>query len=228
MQSVSSVRQARQVLLGVWRAVRKPGRGFLCSAAGVLALWALLFAFDRPLLGLVRQEANWVRELGRSVSFWGDLPHGPALLIVSSFLIGWALKRSAWRHWAVICALGGLLGGLEAHLFRDLAGRTRPSANVEPGFYGPSLDHRYHSFVSAHTGAAFGAAAPLLYLHPAAGAVALTAAGAVGWSRLQENAHHPSDVWLAAWLGGLTGALLGRELRRLRREGPAPVAIAGA
>jgi undecaprenyl-diphosphatase len=96
-------------------------------------------------------------------------------------------------------------------------GRPRPKIGAADGLYGPSFNWRYASFPSGHSSVAFGTAGALLATLPPVGVPVFVVAGGVGWSRLYNGAHYPSDVWAGAWIGLLNGLVFAAAARRLMR-----------
>jgi membrane-associated phospholipid phosphatase len=111
----------------------------------------------------------------------------------------------------------GLGTGLTGTVLRCLAGRTRPDAQVPPGFYGfwhgshfIFGQYQFSSFPSGHVATAAGFAAAAWLINRRAGFCAGLLAVLVAWSRIAQSAHHFSDV-VAAALWGVIGALWMQE-----------------
>jgi diacylglycerol kinase family enzyme/membrane-associated phospholipid phosphatase len=157
------------------------------------------------------------------------------------------LTRSAdhGRLWVGIAAVGVLagkrtrraslrgLGTLAAASFvsnaviKPLVGRTRPEPERT------SLVRRIahlpwtSSFPSGRSASAAAFAAGATMEFPAAGAVLIPLAAAVGYSRVHVGVHHRSDVWAGAAVG-VTLAVIGRALWPVKPWGPALMAAGNA
>ena len=155
-------------------------------------------------------------EMARSLSHWGDFLGFNLLLLTGLTVVSRMRKSRFFRHLVVVSLLGASFSGLGANIGRATFGRARPSADVKPGFYGPTLRARLHSFPSGHTATAFGASVPIAVAFPPVGVPLVVIAGSVAWSRLHNNQHHPSDVMASICLSLLFGIPLGLAVRRRR------------
>ena len=196
---------------------------FIATAVVLIALIVgIVMVWDVSLLKQIRVSRGSIHftEIdgwARWLSYWGDLL-GFNVLAFTLLGLTAAVRRSPFFRRVVLATVcGTLLSGLSANALRFGAGRARPSNKVTPGFYGPRLDASYHSFPSAHTATAFGAAVPAMIAVPPVGIPMGIIAGGVAWSRLQNNRHYPSDVLLAFSIACLVGVPLGLAARRLKR-----------
>ncbi|MCB1207729.1 MAG: phosphatase PAP2 family protein [Verrucomicrobiales bacterium] len=221
---------AVQTLLHLWQeaidlcsaAFRHRRRSIVLSVGLIAIVVATLMPWDTALLKEIRlsRSSNHYPEVdgwARWLSYWGDFL---GFNVLAFTLLGLAavVRRSALLRRVVLAAVcGTLFSGLAANALRFCAGRARPSTKVAPGFYGPRLDAGYHSFPSAHTATAFGAAAPVAVAMPPVGIPMVIIAGGVAWSRMQNNRHYPTDVLLACSIATLVGVPLGRAARELKR-----------
>jgi membrane-associated phospholipid phosphatase len=124
------------------------------------------------------------------------------------------------RRWAIprviCCALAA--GGL-ANLIKICLARLRPN-DLPADFHGSvwdtfgqwfpplSTDSGWQSFPSAHTAAACGFAAALIWLYPNGRRLFPLLVVLVGCQRIASGAHHPSDVLTGAAAGCLAAILL--------------------
>ena len=170
-------------------------------------LSALLFAaavafcvswFDDQVIALVHETNEVDKNLPKVagvVSYYGDFLGYNFFLFVGLLVGCWWFRSVKLIRLAVATLICATLAGLTANVLRVTTGRPRPSVKVEDGFYGPSLKSKFQAFPSAHTATATGAAFPLLQSsHPRVGVPTTLLALAVGWSRLQLDRHHLSDV----------------------------------
>lgn len=212
-----------------WRetrqAFREAGR-LLVRHRVFFAAWFVLGAiaigttmpFDPAILSTVRQpEDSAAQGVARWLSTYGDFPWITILPVLLLAILGTILRAVRLQRLALAILLTAVVTGLFTHAVRSGTGRVRPDAGETDGWHGPSLEHRYNSFPSAHTSNAFATAATVAILVPPLSVPAMTTAAAVGWSRMQLNKHRLSDVLAGAWLGTTVAIVLA-----------APMAVRGA
>lgn len=196
----------------------------LLTAAVVTAIWHherdWLYAFRAPERypsGELKGHDYPVHLLARGLSYWGDFVPGTLpLFLVMWGLATWFNKRK-WQRAAVAVLMAAAIAGVTSNVFRLTLGRPRPSANMEPGFYGLQRKSHFHGFPSGHAATAFGTAVPLFYVSPPLGVAATMVAGGVGWSRMQLERHFHSDILVGGLLGTIVGVGLGSRFVRRRR-----------
>ena len=184
--------------------------------ARAAALTALAVAVCGGAFALDPAWTHWVlTHQHRSVAHWaGRLSHygdWPGLMALGTAALVWAYLRRAQRllHLLLCMLLASTIAGASVNLGRLAAGRARPNARgVTPGWYGlwhgqTFLLHKnkYHSFPSGHTAGAFAFFGTLAWARRRWAWLFLVPAGVIGCSRLYLNAHHLSDVVVAALLG---------------------------
>lgn len=135
-----------------------------------------------------------VKETAQAFSYWGDFAGFNVFLFALLQAVGWVLRSRWFMRMAVASLLCATLAGLSANVLRCATGRPRPSTQVEDRLHGPSFKSAYQALPSAHTATAFGGALPVLLSVPSLGTPLTLVAGAVGWSRMQLNRHHLTDV----------------------------------
>jgi len=135
-----------------------------------------------------------VKETAQAFSYWGDFAGFNVALFVLLQAVGWLLRSRWFMRLAVASLLCATLAGLSANVLRFATGRPRPSTQVEDRLHGPSFRSAYQALPSAHTATAFGGALPVLLSVPSLGTPLTLVAGGVGWSRMQLNRHHLTDV----------------------------------
>jgi membrane-associated phospholipid phosphatase len=180
---------------------------------------------DDSLLNHIRVPDNPpLQHFARRVSFWGDLTWSIPLSLLL-WVAGAVSRRARWRKLGWACLLAALVGGATVDIFRVSLGRPRPRAELPAGFYGPHLSSKYQGFPSGHSTVSLSTAASVATASPLVGVPCLVYAGAVGWSRMQLNEHHPLDVLTGFALGGFVGVCFGGavpgarwRLRRRRRS----------
>ena len=173
------------------------------GAAGICLLGLAFFA-DPWCTGFLHLPAGTpLRDLASFISHWMDWPWVLGVLLVA-ILVAQGLRNLPARRQLTALLLAGAVIGVSATLIRCVTGRTRPSAPVAQGWYGPRHEGRwllgvrdYNAFPSGHTATVAGMAALLIVRRRrfAPAAVALTVL--VAWARLAVGAHRLSDVLAA-------------------------------
>ena len=126
-----------------------------------------------------------------------------------------------------------ITGGALESILKLLSGRTRPSYYIggmeaEPTFLGPfsktarNADGKkvYSSFPSGHTTVAFAAATVFAKEYkdnPIIPIIAYSAASLIGLSRIAENVHWASDVFVGATVGYLAGKEVVNNYHRFKK-----------
>jgi undecaprenyl-diphosphatase len=186
-------------------------RPIICWVMAFLsvALIAGAFVFDDETAAWVKSvRTKPGKQVAGQISEWGDAPPLIALSVIGFGVAAWR-RNDRWRRLFAAMLIAGCLAGLGANVIRITAGRTRPNAKVEQGWYGPYHDgtwlvckNKFNSFPSGHTSMAFGFFAVLAMGRRWAWAAAgLAAAAAVGASRVYLGVHHLSDVTVGMLLG---------------------------
>lgn len=195
----------------------------------VLAGAGILIANDEGIYAGVKtfqRQNSWVDKVSPKITLLGDwgLDCGIAGLF---FLGGVAFKDKKARNTGLMALETLLHTGLLVQVFKHLAGRQRPS--VEDGqdyWFGPGAFFnrynegafaRYDSFPSGHTISAWGLATVISENYKNHFWVPLACyslATAVGISRLTEDAHWFSDVFIGAVLGYAIGKMVVRNQNR--------------
>lgn len=194
----------------------------------VLAATGLLVVNDEGIYEGFKtfQEKNpWVDKASPALSFLGDW--GVDCGIAGLFFLGGVIARDRQARDTGLMAWETLLHtGLLVQVVKHLAGRQRPS--VEGGrdyWHGPSAIFKrydgyfsdYDSFFSGHTVSAWGLATVIAqsyrdrtWVPPLCYGLATL----VGLSRLTEDAHWFSDVFLGAVIGYAVGRMVVRNRER--------------
>ncbi len=157
-------------------------------------------------------ENYFVNHPGRMESFAepGEIMGNASVVapvISSLFVAGRFGGDVRFRSMTYSLAQGFLVNGAVTASIKSAVGRTRPNGKDNL------------SFPSGHTSTSFMWATVVSRTYgPKAGIPAFLAAAYVGATRLQENAHHLSDVFAGATIG----YLVGRTVTRRRRSGREP------
>ena len=195
-----------------------------CAAAFVRA--SAIAVGASALLSL--SDAHLMHEIGKLRSLDGNMQQASVFCASLGGFVPLSLGAALWAggaitgnkfvaHTGVEATQAVLLSGAITIGIKGLIGRSRPNVSPDdPDQYHPGggfLDAQRASFPSGHTSAAFAVAtvlsSELSARFPARrwwirGAL-YTAASSVGFARMYQNAHWPSDVLSGATLGTLSG-----------------------
>lgn len=175
------------------------------TAVGCLGT-GIYFGLDQNIKIWSQQRKNESSEHVSLILEKYGRPELYGIVFGSMYLYGYLSNEIKPRKVALIGAECLALSGISVLLVKQLAGRKRPRTNAESDTWiGPHLEnHQYTSFFSGHTVVAFSMATvfaleykdypfvpPLVY-----GLAALT-----GLSRIHDNAHWASDVFIGAAFG---------------------------
>lgn len=103
--------------------------------------------------------------------------------------------------------LGMILTTITVNILKHIIGRTRPKFGFDTYFKGPSMSYLYSSFPSGHTAFSFMLATILSQYYPRYCTLFYFLAVWVGFERVEDFAHFPSDVIAGALIGFITGKL---------------------
>lgn len=192
------------------------------AVCAVSAAVVSMFAFDTAASDCARGLPRWfvdvfeeITDFGRSG--WFLIPLGLALVVLAA-VKSCALPRMAQGVIAALAARFGYLflaiglPGLFVTVVKRLIGRARPYVGTadDPFVYVPfGWRPEYASMPSGHAASAVAAAVAIGAVWPRARAVMWLYAAIIMASRVIVLAHHPSDVIVAALVGGI-GAILVR------------------
>lgn len=186
---------------------------------GALAVGGVLLLDDevrqtveRNSNGTTRRLADTVEPFGSEYS-WG--------LLGAFFLTGRYLNNEKARAVAEDGLTSSLIAaGVITPILKESIGRRRPSQTEETFAVGKGGV----SFPSGHATQAFAIASVIAshYDSPWVRIAAYGLAGLVGWSRMEHNAHHASDV-LA---GALIGTVVGKTVVRLHKTERLSISLA--
>jgi membrane-associated phospholipid phosphatase len=175
-------------------------RAFLPFLLALAALGAALACDPWGVLHLQLPHGSRAREIAGFLSHWMDWPWVFAVLGAGALVSQFRGDCSSRRFYLALLLAAGIAGG-SATLIRSLTGRTRPSANVTQGWYGPRSEGRwlvgvrdYNAFPSGHTATLAGIAALLVVRRHRAAPVGVSLTALVAWARISVGAHRISDV----------------------------------
>ena len=181
-----------------------------------LVLVALFVSnYDAKLYNCMKEHRSPTgKQIARNLSYYAELQRGPTILAIGLWGMGFVCRRKRWKMAAVACLLAAFLAGITADVARVGAGRPRPRAEMQDGFYGVKRANKFHGFVSAHAATSFGMATALTVALPAIGIPTLPLATFATWSRMTLGNHYLSDCPLGAATGLWFGVPFGLAARR--------------
>lgn len=179
------------------------------GVAGICLLGLAFFA-DPWCTGCFHLPAGTpLRDLASFISHWMDWPWVLGGVGVAILVAQVSRNFPVRRHLTALLLAGAVIG-VSATLIRCVTGRTRPSAPVAQGWYGPRHEGRwllgvrdYNAFPSGHTATVAGMAALLIVRRRRLAPVAVALTVLVAWARLAVGAHRLSDVLAAVLVAAL-------------------------
>ncbi len=186
-----------------------------------LATVALSFA-DEPIQRAalkLKNKNTGLNNVSKYITNFGGNYEGYTLAALGAY--GFIFKNEKMKTTVLLATQAYITGAAVETVTKFLSGRTRPSyypsgTEPEPRFLGPfsktavtsSGKKLYSSFPSGHTTVAFAAATVFALEYrdkPLIPIVAYSAATMIGLSRITENKHWITDVFVGAALGYLSG-----------------------
>jgi len=183
----------------------------------LLSLGVLFFMF---ILYFDKKAILWASSLDKSTSrvhmllqcidpVMNFISHGTILLLVAIvILVTGKYTKSNLVELGRTLIGGFIVTGITVQTLKYLAGRARPKVSFNTLFYGPSAGDSYHSFPSGHTAEAFCFACILANYFPRYRIYFYLLAFLMGFERIEELRHFPSDVIAGAVIGVAVGRLL--------------------
>ncbi len=182
---------------------------------------ALSFA-DKPIQKealKLRNRNTGINSVSKYVTNFGGIYEAYTLAALGAY--GFVFKNEKMKTTTLLATQAYITGAALESVLKFVSGRTRPSyypAGVEakPRFLGPfsktgkdiSGKNVYSSFPSGHTTVAFAAATVFASEYknkPLVPIIAYSAATLIGVSRITENKHWATDVFVGAAVGFLAG-----------------------
>lgn len=189
--------------------------------AGALAGGLALYAQDEKIrTWMQKQKHPFLTQASR----YGLEPLGsglyPAILLSGLYAGGRLSHNQRLTGTVATAAESFVFASIFTQCIKQATHRHRPfqdSLASSGNWEGPLKGFDFTSFPSGHTTAAFSIASVFAdeYAHTVwVPAVAYGLAGAVGLSRIYDDKHWSSDVWIGAAIGTYTGIMLHREKRK--------------
>jgi membrane-associated phospholipid phosphatase len=214
----ASLKYVGALFKSTWHSVRKRPALYIVLALLVVGVSIMLMPHDRELLNTIRHDPAiypGIHDLGGKVSEFTMYTYTPLLLSTIIWLIGWRASRAQLKKAALVCLVAGTMGGILVNFLRPGLGRPRPRAEKEDKFYYFEMDSNMLSYPSGHVMSNMSGAVALAFIQPWVGVPYVAISCASGWSRMQRNAHYPTDVVVGALLGIGVGVAFARGFRSI-------------
>jgi undecaprenyl-diphosphatase len=173
----------------------------LASIFGAAGVIFLFFTFDSRILLCIRQfhqaypkVYQFLENLDRLMSLTYK---GLIAMTVLLAIYGFLKKKEIGK----VLTIAMIVVSLIVHTLKHTLGRARPILGFETSFVGPSMSSVHTSFPSGHTAFAFALATVISYYYPRYRYLFYVLAIWIGFERIEDFAHFPSDVLMGAFLG---------------------------
>jgi membrane-associated phospholipid phosphatase len=175
--------------------------------------------FDIDVLKSINQNTSGFKDDYSSIMSKSVTPVTIAVP-VSLFIAGWANNDKKLKIDAAYFAGGYILSAIITHGIKKTVKRERPFDTYT--FINKRDAGGGYSFPSGHTSAAFHAATSLSILYPKWYVIVPTYlwASSVGWARMYQGVHYPSDVLVGAIVGA-GSAWVAYKVRKCIEKKPA-------
>lgn len=186
-------------------------RDFLTFSA-VLGTGALMYAFDQEIQEWAQdQRTSTSGNVSKVVRKLGE---GPFLigLIGGLYATGELAKNNSLRKTALLSMESWLTSGFIVWVFKVVVGRARPSTgDPKDTFHMFSGKSRFHSFPSGHSASAFAVATTIADQTEIilVDVLAYSLATSVALSRVHDNKHWLSDVFIGSAIGYFVAKKIG-------------------
>lgn len=207
---------------------------------GELGLVTIALSFaDKPISRYavgVRERSNPISSISTYVTRFGGSYEAYTLAALG--LYGLAAKNHKIQTTTLLATQAYITGTIISTGLKFLTGRQRPiyinsvTSQNSPTFHGPFYQFRkdasgnkpdnasFSSFPSGHTTVAFAAATVFAFEYrnkPIVPIIAYSAATLIGFSRITEKKHWPTDVLIGAALGYLSGRQVVNNFHRFSK-----------
>ena len=202
-----------------WTAIKKTATGPArwekkewIAFGGIIVGGTVLYIYDEQIRDFF--QANRTPALD-NVSKYGFKPWGSGLytlpLLGGFYLYGLSAKNNQARQVALAGTQAFIMGAVSVEVLKILLGRHRPYQDIPPNprlWSGPFGPLEYSSMPSGHTTVAFSVATVFASVYkdkPWVGILSYSIATGVALSRLNDDEHWASDVFIGAALGFAVG-----------------------
>ncbi|UCH81026.1 MAG: phosphatase PAP2 family protein [Nitrospiraceae bacterium] len=163
-----------------------------------------LFVFDEDINDWIQDNRH--DDLSEFANRFGGKNIVPPLFLL--YAAGYVSKNIKAQRTALLTIENVVITGIFTQLMKFSFHRHRPNSGDPPDVWdGPGFENDNLSFPSGHTSLAFSIATPIAteYNNVIVPPLAYGLASLVGWSRMNDNKHWASDVFMGAALGYFTG-----------------------
>ncbi len=187
------------------------------------AVTGILILADEPIQKQalkLRTDNKALANISKGITNTGGIYEAISLGAIGAY--GFAFNNEKVKTTTFLASQAYLTSAAMSYIFKTLSGRERPSSysvdriDAEPTFHGPFSNvgkdkngkKLNSSFPSGHTTVAFSAATVYAMEYrdkPLIPIISYTAASLIGISRITENRHWFTDVFVGAALGHLSG-----------------------
>jgi undecaprenyl-diphosphatase len=197
-----------------------------CSVAALIIIFLGFSQFDLPIARYVRSVTTyrpweqltipWMAFTSNAGDWIGEGTH---LVVFSLVLtaVGWFWSKEKIKKAGIETLLAHGLAALIANGLKHLIGRPRPKFTHSGDWsLAPSMTSGFDSFPSGHSAISFAVATVLAKRFPVVGPLAIAVACFVVLGRVLRGSHFPTDVWGAAVIGVISGAVVAAPLKQWR------------
>jgi membrane-associated phospholipid phosphatase len=217
----ASYRYIGVLFKSTWRNIRNRYWFYLAFVIVGIVITILLMPHDRELLNTLRMNPVMhpgVHDFAGKISYYSMYTFTPLMLCFLIWITGWNLNKKTLKKAALVCFVAATVAGILVNVLRPGFGRPRPRAGLEDKFYYVEFQSDMLSYPSGHVMSNIAGATALTILEPWIGVPYLILSGASGWSRMQRNAHYPSDVIAGTLFGVAVGIAFAQGARLMKRE----------
>lgn len=195
---------------------RWKGKDILKFSA-IIGTGALLFTFDEDIQQWTREhKTSSSDDISGFITTFGDGTLLSALLL-TGYISGEIFKKEEWRKTALLGAESFIISAAVVGLLKFSVGRARPYTGESGSSFNPfGFSSRFYSFPSGHAASAFSVATVIaehsdkFYVD----FLVFSLAGLVAASRVHDDKHWISDVFI----GSVIGYFIGKKISDLHRN----------
>ena len=217
----ASLRYVGALFRSTWEHLRSRYGFYLALVIVGVVITVFMMPHDHELLNLIRKDPSLhpeVHRLAGKVSYYSMYTFTPLLLCFLLWVVGWKMGKARFKRAALVCFVAATVAGILVNFLRPGFGRPRPRAGLEDRFHYVEFSSDMLSYPSGHVMSNVAGATALTLLEPWVGIPYFILSGASGWSRMQRNAHYPTDVLVGCLFGIGVGVAFARGARSMKRE----------